>query len=244
MRCGLGSPRAWDALPLGMAITIDPEEMAETMNAHYTPVAAPAATPDRSDRSDRRRKLLAIIAGGVVLGIGTAVTLAVWNDSEFATGEFSSGQFDLQGSLNGTDFDSSDASPGKELTFQLDADALSPDAVVYAPFAVQLSSESDYAASVTLEQQLGGTIGTNLSYSVYDIGTFGATCSAETPPTGTALVADRAASATGTVDAFDLTAAATPVNLCFVVTAGNDLPQGATGTITWEFSGTSGATLP
>lgn len=179
-----------------------------------------------------------------MLGVGTAVTLAVWNDSEFASGTFSSGQFDLQGSIDGATFDSSPTAPGKTLTFELDADALSPGAVVYAPFAVQLSSESDYAASVTLAQQVGGMIGAGLSYSVYDVGTFGATCSAATPPTGTALVADRAATAAGTVDAFDLTAAATPANLCFVVTAGSGLPQGATGTVTWEFAGTSGAALP
>ena len=211
------------------------------MNAPSVPTTPRAE--DRS-RSDRRRMLLAVIAGGVVLGVGTAVTLAVWNDSEFASGTFSSGQFDLQGSIDGATFDSSPTAPGKTLTFELDADALSPGAVVYAPFAVQLSSDSDYAASVTLAQQVGGTIGAGLSYSVYDVGTFGATCSAATPPTGTALVADRAATATGTIDAFDLTAAATPANLCFVVTAGDDLPQGATGTVTWEFDGTSGAALP
>ncbi|WP_194409531.1 SipW-dependent-type signal peptide-containing protein [Microbacterium cremeum] len=203
----------------------------------------PASATPRA-RSDRRRMLLAVIAGGVVLGVGTAITLAVWNDSEFATGTFSSGQFDLEGSTDGSTFDSSPTAPGKTLTFELDADALSPDAVVYAPFAVQLSSDSDYSASVTLAQEIGGTIGADLSYSVYDVGTFGATCSAASPPSGTALVADRAATAPGTVDAFELTAAATPVNLCFVVTAGSDLPQGATGTITWEFAGTSGATLP
>lgn len=209
-----------------------------------TSSTTPSARPNAQTRSDRRRMLLAVIAGGVVLGVGTAVTLAVWNDSEFATGTFSSGRFDLQGSTDGATFDSSPEAPGKTLTFELDADEMSPGAVVYAPFAVQLSSDSGYAASVTLAQQAAGTIGANLSYSVYDVGTFGATCSAATPPTGTPLVANRAADAAGTVPAFDLTAAATPANLCFVVTAGDDLPQGATGTVTWEFDGTSGAALP
>jgi predicted ribosomally synthesized peptide with SipW-like signal peptide len=201
--------------------------------------------PAAGRRSDRRRMLLAILAGGVVLGIGTAVTLAVWNDSEFATGTFSSGQFDLEGSVDGTAFDSSPTSPGKTLAFALDADTLSPGAVVYAPFAVQLSADSDYSAAVTLEQAISGAIGESLTYSVYDVGgTFGANCSAATPPTGTALVADRAADATGAVDAFDLAAAADPVNLCFVVTAASGLPQGATGSITWQFTGTSGDPLP
>lgn len=197
-----------------------------------------------NNRTDRRRMVAAVLAGGVVLGIGTAVTLAVWNDSEFASGTFSSGQFDLEGSTDGTGFSSSPAAPGKTLTFELDADMLSPGAVVYAPFAVQLSADSDYEASVSLANTIGGTIGENLTYSLYDVGTFGATCSAATPPTGTAIVLNRAANASGTVDAFDLTAAADPTNLCFVVTAGQDLPQGATGTITWEFAGASGPALP
>ena len=206
------------------------------------PQPTPAVNAKKRSRSDRRRMVLAVLAGGVVLGVGAVVTLAVWNDSELATGTFSAGQFDLQGSVNGTAFDSSPTAPGKTLSFELDADLLSPGATVYAPFAVQLSSDSDYQAAVTLAEELGGTIGANLTYSLYEVASFGDTCSAATPPTGTALVANRAASATGTVPAFDLTAAADPTFLCFVVTAGS-VAQGATGTVTWEFAATSGDAL-
>lgn len=212
------------------------------LSAPSTPPAPPQGPPADRTRSDRRRMLLALVAGGLVLGVGTAVTLAVWNDSEFATGTFSSGTFDLVGSIDGTTFSSSTTAPGKALSFELDADTLSPGAVVYAPFAVQLSTDSDYSAAVTLGQELTGAIGDDLTYSLYEVASFGATCSAATPPTGTPLVGDRAASATGTVAAFDLDAAASPVFLCFVVTAG-DVPQGATGLVTWEFVGTSGDPL-
>jgi len=196
-------------------------------------------------RTDRRRMALALLAGGLVLGVGTAVTLAVWNDSEFATGTFSSGEFDLQGSTDGAAFSSSPAAPGKTLTFEVDADLLSPDAVVYAPFSVQLSADSDYAAAIDLSSVAGGAIGADLTYSLYTDTAFGATCSAATPPSaGDALVTDQAADATGALaDVFSLTAAEEPVDLCFVVTAG-DVDQGATGTITWEFAGESGAPLP
>lgn len=206
------------------------------------PQPTPAVNAEKRSKADRRRMVLAVLAGGVVLGVGAAVTLAVWNDSEFASSTFSAGQFDLQGSVNGTTFDSSPTAPGKTLTFELDADTLSPGAVVYAPFAVQLSADSDYEAAVTLGEEIGGAIGDNLTYSLYEVASFGATCSADTPPTGTALVADRAASATGTVPAFDLTAAGDPTFLCFVVTAGS-VAQGATGTVTWEFAATSGDAL-
>jgi predicted ribosomally synthesized peptide with SipW-like signal peptide len=202
------------------------------------------AVEDHDRRRDRRRMIAAVLAGGVVLGIGAAVVLAAWNDSEFATGTFSSGEFDLEGSTDGAAFSSSPSSPGKTLTFSLDADTLSPGDVVYAPFAVQLSADSDYVADVALLNTIGGTIGENLTYSLYEETAFGTTCSAASPPAGTALVTDRAADETGSVDVFELTGATEPVNLCFVVTAGAAIPQGATGTVTWEFAGTSGDPLP
>lgn len=198
-----------------------------------------------SSRADRRRIILAIIAGGAVLGVGAAITLAVWNDSEFATGTFSSGEFDLEGSTDGAAFSSSPDAPGKTLVFELDADALSPGDIVYAPFAVQLSADSDYSAIVDLTNTSAGAIAANLTYSLYEEAAFGATCSADVPPAGTALVTSRAATATGALAAlFTLDAAETPTNLCFVVTAGPALDQTTTGTITWEFAGTSGAALP
>ncbi|MDR6905956.1 putative ribosomally synthesized peptide with SipW-like signal peptide [Agromyces sp. 3263] len=194
---------------------------------------------------DRRRKMLAILAGGLVLGVGAAVTLAVWNDSEFATGTFGSGQFELEGSLDGTAFSSSETAPGKPLAFAVDADLLSPGAVVYAPFAVQLSSDSTYEASVDLASTTSGTIGAELTYSLYDVGaTFGATCSAATPPSGTALVTDQPVASPTPAAVFELTAVTDPVNLCFVVTASSTLPAAQTGTVTWEFLGESTDPLP
>ncbi|GAA1923094.1 hypothetical protein GCM10009775_14370 [Microbacterium aoyamense] len=200
---------------------------------------------EKASRTDRRRIILAILAGGAVLGVGAAITLAVWNDSEFATGTFSSGEFDLEGSTNGTAFSSDEEAPGKTLAFQLNADALSPNDVVYAPFALQLSADSDYSATVDLSNASDGDIGANLTYDLYAGGEFDAACSAATPPTGTPLVADRAATEAGVVaDILTLSAAATPTNLCFVVTAGADLDQSQSGTITWEFAGTSVTPLP
>ena len=52
-----------------------------------------------------RRKVLAVLAGGLVLGVGTAVTLAAWNDSEFATGDFAAGTFVFQGSTDNETFE-------------------------------------------------------------------------------------------------------------------------------------------
>jgi predicted ribosomally synthesized peptide with SipW-like signal peptide len=201
-----------------------------------------ATTSTRAYGGDRRRKMMAIIAGGLVLGAGAAITLAAWNDSEFATGTFGSGSFDLEGSTDGTAFSSDSAAPGKTLTFELDADALSPGAVVAVPFAVQLAAGSSYEADVTIEAASGAAIAADLTYDLVDTGTFVAGCDATTP--GTTLVTDAATTASGPTPAFALTAAAAPVNLCFVVTAGAGLDPNLTGSVTWEFVGTSTDPLP
>lgn len=44
------------------------------------------------------RKARAIAAGGAVLGLGTAITLAAWSDNEWAKGTFSTAQFGIEGS--------------------------------------------------------------------------------------------------------------------------------------------------
>jgi predicted ribosomally synthesized peptide with SipW-like signal peptide len=201
-----------------------------------------ATTTTRAGGGDRRRKIMAIIAGGLVLGVGAAITLAAWNDSEFANGTFGSGSFDLEGSTDGAAFTSDPTAPGKTLTFELDADALSPGAVVAVPFAVQLSAGSSYEADVTIEAASGAAIAADLTYDLVDTGAFVTGCSAATP--GTALINDAATTASGPTAAFSLTAAATPVNLCFVVTAGAGLDPNLTGTVVWEFVGTSTDPLP
>lgn len=201
------------------------------------------ATSGKAGRGIRRRRILALVAGGAVIGIGAVVTLAVWNDSEFATGTFTAGDFDLQGSINGTTFTSSTTGPGKTLTFTLNPSTLSPGAVVYAPFSVQTATGTDYQAVVTLANAVSGAIGAQLTYSLYASPTFNDDCSAADPPVSAALVSSRAANAVGAVSAFTLTAAATPQPLCFVVTANPGLVQGTTGTVTWEFIGTSGTPL-
>ena len=185
---------------------------------------------------------MALIAGGLVLGVGAAITLAAWNDSEFATGIFGSGSFDLEGSTDGAAFSSDPVAPGKTLTFVLDADALSPGAVVAAPFAVQLSTDSTYEAGVTIEATSGDPIAADLTFDLVDTGAFVADCDATTP--GTTLITDAAAAASGPTFAFDFTAVETPVYLCFVVTAGPDIDQDLTGSVTWEFVAKSTDPLP
>ncbi|MGV0110838.1 SipW-dependent-type signal peptide-containing protein [Arthrobacter sp. CP30] len=199
-------------------------------------------TPDTTadSRHVKRRRVRAILAGGLVLGVGAAVTLAAWNDSEFAIGNFQAGSFDLVGSTNGTDFDDHATAAGAAtLDFSLNPTNLAPDDVVYAPFSIALDTGTTYGADVTITSTpVTGTL-ENVTYELLQTTTFG--CTADT--TGTALVptATDVGTTPGTA-AFSLAAPTgqtlAPVNLCFKVTAGA-IAQGDTGSATWEFAAES-----
>ncbi|WOF23717.1 SipW-dependent-type signal peptide-containing protein [Microbacterium betulae] len=195
-----------------------------------------------------RRKALAILAGGLVLGVGAAVTLAAWNDSEFATGTFAAGAFNLEGSTTSATAGYADheAAPGAPLSFTLPlAENLSPEDVVYAPFWVRLDETTTTPATlVASTAEATDAVGANsaqLAYEVYAIDA-AATCDA-TAATG-ALVASGTTLDVITVGAgTDLAAgdgvAGTPVQLCFEVTAGAGLEEGGETTATWSFVATS-----
>lgn len=189
------------------------------------------------------RRIRAVLAGGLVLGLGAAVTLAAWNDSEFARGTFTAGSFNLVGSTDGTVFaDHATTGTAATLPFTVNTSNLSPGAVTAAGFAVRLTAATTTDAVVTVSSAETTGVVSNLSYTIIDTGsTFG--CTALT--TGTALVP--AATAVGTVPGsttFTLpkgvaAAEGAAKNLCFQVTAGPSLAQGQTGTATWQFLATS-----
>lgn len=189
--------------------------------------------------TSRRRR--AVLAGGLVLGLGAAVTLAAWNDSEYATGDFTAGAFDLEGSTDGTVWAQHPAlGAAASLAFVVAPDNLAPTDVVYAPFGVRLADGTTNDAVVTLTHETSTGTVTDLTYGV--LLTTDATCGAATTgdvlvPAGTAVdVVPAAADFDLTFDAAD---AGDPQFLCFAVTAGVDLVQGQTGTVTWEFNAVS-----
>ena len=193
----------------------------------------------------RSRKFKAILAGGIVLGVGAAVTLAAWTDDEWAEGVFGAGSFNVQGSTDGTTFADHESEGGAAaLTFDLDGgDNMSPGDTVAAPFVLRLDGPTSYDATVALESAAGG--GDNsaaLTYAIVQVASAG-DCSADA--TGTSIVPEGTAldSTTGGAD-FNLTAGADtatgdPVTLCFQVTAGDSLEQGQNTTAQWQFTATS-----
>ncbi|MFE5775798.1 SipW-dependent-type signal peptide-containing protein [Brachybacterium sp. NPDC056505] len=193
-------------------------------------------------RTTRSKKVRAVLAGGLVLGIGAAVTLAAWNDSEYARGDFSAGAFDLEGSTDGADYGEHPAADSAAaLAFSVDPSNLAPGDSVSAPFAVRLDDTTTYDAVVdVLATSTSGDV-SNLTYSLVQTDSFGCgqSTAATLVPSGTAV---------GQVPGapqFDLTAgdgtAGQPVTLCFTVKAGSGLEQGQTGSATWEFAAESQA---
>ncbi|MEU1752806.1 SipW-dependent-type signal peptide-containing protein [Micromonospora matsumotoense] len=189
-----------------------------------------------------RRRLKAILAGGLALGIGATISLAAWNDSEFATGTFSAGTFGIEGSTNGTSYaEHPTAGTAASLIFSTGFDDISPGDVVAAPFAVRLTAATTYDATVTVASAAPAPPAfVGLTYGIATVPTF-ADCS-QTPTSPTWIVAQGTAldSVVGAVP-FNLTQGTPPTTpgapafVCFVVTADTDLVQGTSVTETWQF---------
>ena len=194
-----------------------------------------------------KRKILAILAGGLVLGVGTAVTLAAWNDSEFATGTFTAGSFNLEGSTTSASAGYAEHdTPGTAaaISFTAPFDNLAPDDVVYAPFWVRLDATTTSPASLSAAAPTAsGANAANLSYEVYSIGS-AATCDATATAgtlvaSGTTLTAFTAGAPVALSEGATAGTPGAPAQLCFVVTADSTLAEGAQATATWSFTATS-----
>lgn len=103
-----------------------------------------------------RDRVMAVLAGGLVLGVGGSLTLAAWQDEEWVFGGTNGGtapglgttSFEVQQDARSTytaagaswaDFESN---PGDELTFTTGALVLDPGKVVYAPVALSTTPAS------------------------------------------------------------------------------------------------------
>ncbi len=197
---------------------------------------------ETGENRDRRRKVAAVLAGGLVVGVGTMATLATWNSAEYASGTFTAGKFNLQGSVDQTAFSDYESAPGAGLSFSTPVSALTPGDTVYAGYALRLDKNSSNAGAVVVSAQAGTGDVSNLTYSLFTTNAKG--CS-DTSTIVTKVVADGTAVGTvGSPTTFTVAKPSggsdgAPVYLCFKVTAGSSLQQGQTGTATWKFTATS-----
>jgi len=175
-----------------------------------------------------RRKVLAVLAGGLVLGVGAAVTLAVWNDSEFADGDFGAGSFVFQGSVDGTTFvDHAAAGDAAALTFEAGADNLAPGDVVYEAYALSIEGSTyDATLDAVAPTDAAGTLVADGQLEIAAVATDTFGCDAAAFGGGTAIPAT-------------ISTDAPVVNLCLQVTATDELVQGATGSVLWQWNAES-----
>ncbi len=131
------------------------------MSTQHTPLG-------NSRKTRNTRKIAAIAAGALVVGIGATYTLASWNDSEWVWGGaggvpgVGTSTFEVR---QNTTSPFSDVEPswanretnsGGGLTFTAGAITLSPGDTIYAPVALRTTSDSA-AATVTLNQAVPAT---------------------------------------------------------------------------------------
>lgn len=118
--------------------------------------------------SRRGRKIAAIAAGALVVGLGATYTLATWNDSEWVWGGadggpgVGTGVFEVVQNTTAPFDDTAggwadrEANPGGELTFTAGALSLSPGDTVYAPVALR-TAEDSAGATVTLQSAVAAS---------------------------------------------------------------------------------------
>lgn len=210
-----------------------------------------------SDQNARRRKRKALLAGGTVLGLGAAVTLAAWTDDVWVSGAFSAGSFNVQGAVDpaGTGWQEYAASPGGSLAFTVAPTAMTPGDSVYAPLNLRIGpSSADYDATISLPTAPIGPVSSTpaanqtffnaLRLSLYSVppgscnsgGTTGA------PMTGFDNVP---LATTRTATMLTLNRNMTSQGICFKVTlptsATTAVSGGTTGALTWNFRAASTA---
>lgn len=212
-----------------------------------------------------KKKIAALTAGVLVVGLGATYTLASWNDSEWvwggANGDPGIGTdiFEVQQDTTapfvgpGT-FDDFETNPGDELTFSTGALSLSPGDTTFAPVALRTTATS-VAGTVTLQAAVAADSITvldasDLLWNAIRVSVY--TAKAATPPSActtgfvttgwTPVVTDVPLATVATVtQALDAAASSTQ-HYCFAVTlpAGSpDTLQGRTIAPAWEFASVS-----
>lgn len=207
------------------------------------------------DLDDRSRKRKAILAGGIVLGLGASMTLAAWTDDVWVSSSFSAGSFNVQGAVDpaGTSWREYNTSGGAgPLVFTVPVSAMSPGDSVFAPLNLRVDpAKNSYDAAITLPTapSAPATGDANIAFfgalkvTLFNVAP--GSCSS----TGTSLAAPLsgfnsvALGTTTTSPLLTLDKNSTPQGICFKVSLPAGAPStvqgGTTGALTWNFDATS-----
>lgn len=204
------------------------------------------------DLQARGRKRKALLAGGVVLGLGATMTLAAWTDDVWVSGAFSAGNFNVQGNTGVGGWQDYNTSPGGGLVFSVAPTAMTPSDVVFAPLNLRVDpTANSYDAAITLQTAPTGpavstnannALFTNLTVTLYTVapgscseaGTSGVTPIVNQQPLPTTVTAS---------PIFTLPKNSTEQGVCFKFQLKSDAPAavrgGTTGTLSWKFEAKS-----
>lgn len=198
----------------------------------------------------RRRRVRSVLAAGLVLGIGTAVTLAAWTDTENATGSFGTSVFGTESqSADSPTYASNTTSPGATLAF--DAASMSPDTSYYAWLNVRTTPASTVGGTVNLTSSAAtGGLAPALQYRAVRMPgpSPSSTCNSEAFTGASVYIAGASASylpvsqVPSTPVTNPIGAAGAELGFCFEVQITPGTPssfQGETGAVTWTFTATS-----
>jgi predicted ribosomally synthesized peptide with SipW-like signal peptide len=188
-----------------------------------------------------------VLAGGLVLGVGVTLTLASWNDSEYASGSFAASTFDTESSTVSGVWANNSSTPGASLVFN--ATAMSPSVSQYAWVNIRTTAASTVGGTITLASSTtSGTLIPALEYRAVRAAAVSTSCTASAFSGTPTYIAGSATTylAVTTVPASPVASAITSpsgeLRYCFdvrVQSAASNTYQGKTGTVTWLFSGIS-----
>lgn len=97
----------------------------------------------RDERRLRGRRIKAILSGGLVFGVGATATVAAWTDTEEASGSFEAGRFNIELSVDGTDWKNTS-------TMTFNAGSMYPGQKVYAPVFVRTTANTSVGGTLAV----------------------------------------------------------------------------------------------
>lgn len=180
--------------------------------------------------TQKSRKIRAIAAGGAVLGVGAAITLAAWSDSEFATGLFNSGTFGIEAAAGDGAFDDH-ATQDDVLDLAFEVDRMVPGETFTAPYQIRNIVGGEDSVVTFTKETIGEELVSDLTAQILMID--GTDCDLDTEGK---VLAEGGSFNLESLDPEN----PDPQNLCIKVTLDNDTPedptlQGGTSAIVWEF---------
>lgn len=187
------------------------------------------------------RKIAAVLAGGLVLGIGAATTMAAWTDSQYAKATFTAGVFKLESSADGSAWAKHTSSSPAQLS--VGTAGMSPGVSGFGFLDVRTTGESDLAGTAAL---LPATVGSGSSDMVGALEfrakalTGGVSCNAST--LGAAPYTAVTGLPTGLGGQVLAAVSGNVVRFCLEVRMKTGAPssiQGESTNLTWAVQGTS-----